>query len=68
MYQFIKALRFKNIMSFKEQFRSVDVLMIDDVQFIIGKDNTQEEFFIHSTHLLIKNVRLLSLQINLLQT
>ena len=45
MYQFIKALRFKNIMSFKEQFRSVDVLMIDDVQFIIGKDNTQEEFF-----------------------
>ena len=32
-------------MSFKEQFRSVDVLMIDDVQFISGKDSTQEEFF-----------------------
>ncbi len=45
MYQFIRALRFKNIMGFKELFRSVDVLMIDDVQFISGKDSTQEEFF-----------------------
>ncbi len=45
MYQFIKALRFKDTMAFKEQFRSVDVLMIDDVQFISGKDSTQEEFF-----------------------
>ncbi len=32
-------------MQFKEQLRSVDVLMIDDLQFLIGKDNTQEEFF-----------------------
>lgn len=45
MYQFIKALRFNNTMAFKEQFRSVDVLMVDDVQFISGKDSTQEEFF-----------------------
>lgn len=45
MYQFIKALRFKESLAFKEQFRSVDVLMIDDVQFISGKDSTQEEFF-----------------------
>ena len=45
MYQFIRALRFKDTMAFKEQFRSVDVLMIDDVQFISGKDSTQEEFF-----------------------
>lgn len=45
MYQFIRALRFKDTVSFKEQFRSVDVLMIDDVQFISGKDTTQEEFF-----------------------
>ena len=44
MYHFIKALRFKNTMAFKEQFRTVDVLMIDDVQFISGKDSTQEEF------------------------
>jgi chromosomal replication initiator protein len=45
MYQFIRALRFKDTMAFKQQFRSVDVLMIDDVQFIAGKDTTQEEFF-----------------------
>jgi chromosomal replication initiator protein len=45
MYQFIRALRFKDTMAFKEMFRTVDVLMIDDVQFISGKDSTQEEFF-----------------------
>jgi chromosomal replication initiator protein len=45
MYQFIRALRYKDTMAFKEQFRSVDVLMIDDVQFIAHKDSTQEEFF-----------------------
>jgi chromosomal replication initiator protein len=45
MYQFIRALRNKNTMAFKERFRTVDVLMVDDVQFIIGKDSTQEEFF-----------------------
>ncbi|MBL8806917.1 MAG: ATP-binding protein, partial [Rhodospirillales bacterium] len=45
MYQFIRAMRFKDTMSFKEQFRSVDVLLVDDVQFIAGKDATQEEFF-----------------------
>ena len=45
MYQFIRALRFKDTMSFKELLRSVDVLMVDDVQFIGGKDSTQEEFF-----------------------
>ncbi len=52
MYYFIKALRFKNTMAFKEQFRNVDVLMIDDVQFISGKDSTQEEFF-HTFNALI---------------
>jgi chromosomal replication initiator protein len=45
MYQFVRALRYKDTVSFKEQFRSVDVLMIDDVQFISGKETTQEEFF-----------------------
>ncbi len=45
MYRFIRALREQNTVDFKEQFRSVDVLMIDDVQFISGKDSTQEEFF-----------------------
>jgi len=45
MYLFIRALRTKDTVAFKEYFRSVDVLMIDDVQFISGKDSTQEEFF-----------------------
>jgi chromosomal replication initiator protein len=52
MYRFIRALRFKDMMAFKEYFRSVDVLMIDDVQFIAGKDSTQEEFF-HTFNALI---------------
>ncbi|HSE79303.1 MAG TPA: chromosomal replication initiator protein DnaA [Alphaproteobacteria bacterium] len=56
MYQFIRALRFKDTMAFKEQFRSVDVLMIDDVQFISGKDSTQEEFF-HTFNALIDQNR-----------
>jgi chromosomal replication initiator protein len=45
MYRFISALRFKEMHGFKELFRSVDVLMVDDVQFIAGKDSTQDEFF-----------------------
>ncbi|HEY2131650.1 MAG TPA: chromosomal replication initiator protein DnaA [Acetobacteraceae bacterium] len=45
MYKFIAALRSKSTMEFKEQLRSVDVLMIDDLQFLINKDATQEEFF-----------------------
>ncbi len=45
MYQFVRAIRAQDTMTFKEIFRSVDVLMIDDIQFIAGKDSTQEEFF-----------------------
>lgn len=45
MYRFIQALREKQMMDFKQIFRSVDVLMVDDVQFIAGKGSTQEEFF-----------------------
>lgn len=45
MYRFVQALRFKDTMSFKALFRSVDLLMVDDVQFIAGKDSTQDEFF-----------------------
>ncbi|MBV9784502.1 MAG: chromosomal replication initiator protein DnaA [Acidisphaera sp.] len=45
MYRFISAIRSQSTMQFKEQLRSVDVLMVDDLQFLIGKDNTQEEFF-----------------------
>ena len=56
MYQFVRALRYKDTSAFKEQFRSIDVLMIDDVQFISGKDNTQEEFF-HTFNALIEQNR-----------
>jgi len=56
MYRFIRALRHQDTMSFKEQFRSVDVLMIDDVQFIAGKDATQEEFF-HTFNALVDQGR-----------
>ena len=56
MYQFIRALRFKDTMSFKQQFRSVDVLMIDDVQYIAGKESTQEEYF-HTFNALVDQNR-----------
>ena len=52
MYRFVQALRERSIMDFKEIFRSVDVLMVDDVQFIAGKDSTQEEFF-HTFNVLV---------------
>lgn len=45
MYRFVQALRERKMMDFKSLFRAVDVLMVDDVQFIAGKDSTQEEFF-----------------------
>ncbi len=45
MYRFVQALRDRRMMDFKVLFRSVDILMVDDVQFIAGKDSTQEEFF-----------------------
>lgn len=45
MYRFITAIRSGTTMDFKQLFRSVDVLMVDDVQFIAGKNSTQEEFF-----------------------
>ena len=52
MYRFIQALRDKQMMNFKELFRSVDVLLVDDVQFMAGKDSTQDEFF-HTFNALI---------------
>lgn len=45
MYRFVTAIRNQTMIDFKQMFRSVDVLMVDDVQFIAGKNSTQEEFF-----------------------
>lgn len=56
MHRFVQAIRESTTMDFKNQFRSVDVLMIDDVQFIAGKDSTQEEFF-HTFNALVDQGR-----------
>ena len=45
MNELINAIRFDKTPSFREKYRSVDVLLIDDVQFLAGKERTQEEFF-----------------------
>ena len=45
MFEFVQALRAKDTHAFKTRLRGVDLLMIDDLQFIGGKDSTQEEFF-----------------------
>jgi chromosomal replication initiator protein len=45
MHRFVSALRRQSTIEFKNELRSVDVLMVDDLQFLIGKDGTQEEFF-----------------------
>ena len=53
--RFIQALRTKNTNQFKELFRNVDVLMVDDVQFICGKEATQDEFFFTFNSLVEQN-------------
>lgn len=52
MYRFVQAIRENKTMDFKRIFRSVDVLMVDDLQFVAGKESTQEEFF-HTFNALI---------------
>ena len=52
MYQFVQAIRQKDTVAFKERFRSVDVLLIDDIQFICDKESTQEEF-LHTLNALL---------------
>ncbi|MDR1494506.1 MAG: chromosomal replication initiator protein DnaA [Rickettsiales bacterium] len=45
MYLFVQALHNQDINNFKNRFRNVDMLIVDDIQFITGKDKTQKEFF-----------------------
>jgi chromosomal replication initiator protein len=45
MNEMINALRFDRILDFRERYRSVDVLLVDDIQFVAGKEGTQTEFF-----------------------
>ena len=45
MYQFVKSIKSNDMVKFKEYFRNTDVLLIDDIQFMNGKETMQEEFF-----------------------
>ena len=45
MNEMINAVRFDRILEFRERYRSVDVLLVDDIQFVAGKEGTQTEFF-----------------------
>ena len=45
MYQFVRSIKSNEMFKFKEYFRNTDVLLIDDIQFMTGKEAMQEEFF-----------------------
>tara|TARA_Y100001970_G_scaffold285210_1_gene404302 strand:+ start:2641 stop:4029 length:1389 start_codon:yes stop_codon:yes gene_type:complete len=53
MYQFVKSLKSNEMVKFKDNFRNTDVLIIDDIQFMNGKEAMQEEFF-HTFNTLIE--------------
>ena len=53
MYQFVKSIKSNEMVKFKDYFRNTDVLIIDDIQFMNGKEFMQEEFF-HTFNALIE--------------
>ena len=53
MYQFVKSIKSNEMVKFKDNFRNTDVLIIDDIQFMNGKEAMQEEFF-HTFNSLIE--------------
>ena len=53
MYQFVKSIKTNDMVKFKEYFRNTDILLIDDIQFMNGKEAMQEEFF-HTFNALIE--------------
>jgi len=59
MYQFVKSLKSNEMVKFKEYFRNTDVLLIDDIQFMNGKEAMQEEFFHTFNALLEKNSQII---------
>ena len=59
MYQFVKSIKSNEMVKFKEYFRNTDVLLIDDIQFMNGKEAMQEEFFHTFNALLEKNSQII---------
>jgi len=59
MYQFVKSIKSNEMVKFKEYFRNTDVLLIDDIQFMNGKEALQEEFFHTFNTLLEKNSQII---------
>ena len=45
MNEMINAVRYDRVLDFRERYRTVDVLLVDDIQFLAGKEGTQTEFF-----------------------
>ena len=61
MYQFVKSNKANDMVKFKEYFRNTDILLIDDIQFISGKEAMQEEFFHTFNALLDKGSQIICL-------
>ena len=59
MYQFVKSIKSNEMVKFKEYFRNTDILLIDDIQFMNGKEAMQEEFFHTFNALLEKNSQII---------